>query len=61
LTPSCSETRSRGAEEFEPTGTHKKKKPRAELCAELGSPRKEPPAQRYVEQSHGVMREKKGR
>ena len=53
--------RSRGAQEFEPTGTHKKKKPRAELCAELGSPRKEPPARRYVEQSHDVKREKKGR
>jgi hypothetical protein len=47
--------------ELEPTGSHKEKGPGAELCAELGSPTKEPTAQRYVEQSHGVKREKKGR
>ena len=47
--------------ELEPTGSHKEQGPGAELCAELGSPTKEPTAQRYVEQSHGVKREKKGR
>ena len=34
--------------ELEPTGSHKEKGPGAELCAELGSPTKEPTAQRYL-------------